>query len=287
MQKIILYYIFLFMLCAVLIAQTAPDTLWTKTFGGFDSDYGESVIQTIDDGFLIAGSTNSFGAGSSDAWLIKTDENGVEEWNQTYGGIEYDYAESIIQLADGSYIIAGQTNSFDANNHDLWLFKIDENGNVIWNRLHGGSNTDRGFSVQQTSDGGFVIIGMTQSYGAGMADCWLVKTDSNGIEEWNQTYGGNNNDWAYSIQETSDGGYIISGDTSSIGAGYEDAWLIKTDNNGNEEWNQIYGGWNRDVAFSVKQTDDGGFVLAGETSSFGTGGNDCWLIKTNEYGIEE
>ena len=287
MKKITLFNFLFF--CTVLFAQTAPDTLWTKTFGGLNSEYANTVIQTNDGGFIIAGSTESIGAGSFDAWLIKIDENGNEEWNQTYGGSEWDKAMSIIQLSDGCFIVAGYTYSFNANYSDFWLFKIDQSGNLLWNRIYGGNDADIAYSVIQTNDNGFAIIGKTQSFGAGNFDAWLVKTDLHGIEEWNQTYGGINSDYANSIQQTSDNGFIIAGDTSSFGLGYEDGWLIKIDVSGNEEWNQTYGDWNRDEARSVIITDDGGYIFTGISSSYspGVGDLDFWLVKTDVNGNEE
>jgi formylglycine-generating enzyme required for sulfatase activity len=281
MKKLIL----LFVLTAQLAAQT--DTLWTKTFGGINNDYSFSVQQTTDYGFIIAGETQSFGNGQRDVWLIKTDTDGDEEWNQTFGGSDNDRAESALQTLDNGFIVVGKTSSFGNGSSDVWLIKTNELGNEEWNRTFGGGNDDYGNSIQQTINSGFIIVGNTISFGNGQMDIWLIKTDAEGNEVWNQTFGGSANDLGYSVQQTNDGGYVIIGTTQSYGYGNYDVWLIKTDADGNEVWNQTFGGSNGDYGFSVKQTLDNGFIIVGRTSSFGNGSSDIWLIKTNELGNEE
>ena len=158
--------------------------------------------------------------------------------------------------------------------------KTDSNGNKVWGKFFGGPYWDVARSVQQTSDGGYIIAGSTMSYGAGAYDFWLVKTDSNGNKIWDKTFGGPYWDVARSVQQTSDGGYILAGFTMSYGAGpHSDAWLVKTDSNGNEEWNKTFGGPEEDAACSVQQTSDGGYIVAGWTESKGAGGGDAWVIK--------
>ena len=260
-------------------------TLFTKNFGGNLWDYGNSVQQTIDGGYIITGEISSSENGSSDIWLIKTDSEGQEEWNQTFDGNDRDYGKSVKQTVDGGYIIIGSTGS--DYYYDVWLIKTDPKGTEEWNQTFGGDNKDYGNSVQQTIDGGYIITGEISSSGNGPSDVLLIKTDQQGQEEWIQTFGGSDYDIGNSIEQTYDGGYIITGSTRSYGNGSSDVLLIKTDQQGQEEWIQTFGGGYIDIGNSIKQTSDNGYIITGYTQSYGNGSRDVWLIKTNSQGNEE
>ena len=207
--------------------------IWSQTFGGSSDDRGRSVKETSDGGYILVGYTSSFGAGKSDMYLVKTDASGNEIWGQTFGGGNYDTALSAQETSDGGYILAGSTLSFGAGKSDMYLVKTDASGNEIWSQTFGGSSSDYALSAQETSDGGYILAGSTESFGAGSLDMYLVKTDASGNEIWGQTFGGSGSDYAYSVQETSDGGYILTGYTESFGAGKSDMYLVKTDSEGN------------------------------------------------------
>ncbi|MDD2891182.1 MAG: hypothetical protein PHE49_11190, partial [bacterium] len=186
------------------------DTLWTKTYGGTQNDYGYFAQQTNDNGYIIAGYTNSFGAGGVDVYLIKTDSSGDTLWTRTYGGVNQDYGRSMQQTKDSGYIITGYTNSFGAGGADVYLIKINSSGDTLWTKTFGGSGSDYGHSVQQTKDSGYIIAGYTNSFGTGLSDIYLIKTNSSGDILWTKTYGGSQNDCGYFVRQTQDDGYIIA-----------------------------------------------------------------------------
>ena len=171
---------YLFNMCEKNPTKSTDELMFQFTFGGFNYDRGSSVQETCDGGYIITGSTSSYGSGDEDVWLIKTDANGDSLWTKTFGGSDYDAGSSIQQTSDGGYIITGSTMSYGAGLYDVLLIKTDANGDSLWIKTFGGSNEDRGNSVQQTSDGGYIITGYTMSYGAGLYDVWLIKTDANG-----------------------------------------------------------------------------------------------------------
>jgi hypothetical protein len=262
----------------------AGDTLWTNTFGGIDDDRGFSVQQTVDGGYIIAGSTKSFGTGSADIWLIKTNADGDTLWTKTYGGSDYDFCSSVQQTIDGGYILTGSLcYSLSTRDIDLWLIKTDAAGKVVWSKTFGGSVDAYGNSVQQTMDKGFIITGRCYFPGNRGYDLWLIKTDTTGNMVWTKTYGGALGDMGVEVRQTDDEGYIITGTTRSFTGNY-DLWLIKTNLEGDTLWTKTFGGNHDDGGNSVKQTMDGGYIVAGYTASFGNGGDDVWLIKTNANG---
>lgn len=258
---------------------------WDKTFGGSGEDVGYSVSQTRDGGYVVAGTTKSFGMGSEYLWLLRTDSNGTRLWDRTFGGFvssSGDGAWSVNESRDGGYIITGYTRSLGAGAKDLWLVKTDSLGKKVWDRTYGGSKDDVGMSVVQTRDGGYAVTGRTASYGSGKDDIWLVKTGSDGKEQWNRTFGGTADDVGLQMLETLDG-YVITGRTESEGVN-EKAFLLKTDLRGKREWEKVYDLDSSSI--SVQQASDGGFVLAGHIESKGFG-RDAWLAKTDVSGEKQ
>jgi len=257
---------------------------WARTYGVEDSwDDGSFIQQTTDGGYIMVGYTHSFGAGSSDIWVLKLDSNGNVTWQKTYGGSNTDSAKSIQQTKDGGFIMAGYTTSFGAGNYDVWVLKLDSNGNVTWQKTYGGSGSETAHYIQQTEDGGYIAACYTDFFGAGSGDILVLKLDSNGNVTWQKTYGGSGTDDAHSIQQISDEGYILAGNTTTPGD--QDFWVLRLDSNGNVTWQKTYGGSNHDRAFSFQQTKDGGSVMAGHTRSFGAGENsDFWVLKLDNSG---
>jgi hypothetical protein len=271
----------------VLKLDASGNAAWQKTYGGSDWDSAYSIQQTSDGGYILAGYTGSFGAGNGDTWVLKLDASGNVAWQKTYGDSEIDRAKSIQQTSEGGYILAGETESFGAVYSDAWVLKLDASGNVAWQKTYGGSDYDWANSIQQTSDGGYILAGETESFGAGEIDMWVLKLDASGNAAWHKTYGGSDFDSANSIQQTSDGGYILAGDTYSFGAGAgkNDMWVLKLDVGGNAAWQKTYGGSDYDVASSIQQTSEGGYILAGDTNSFGAGDDDAWVLKLEADGV--
>lgn len=232
----------------------------------------------------------------------------VIDWQKSYGGSDFDYARSVAQTNDGGYIVAGFSRSTDGDvanalgNFDSWIVKLDCSGAVQWQRSLGGSEEDRAYEVAQTSDGGFIIAGYSSSIDGdvtsnnGFSDYWIVKLDSNGSIEWQSSLGGSGLDFASSIAQTSDGGYIVAGSSNSTDGdvtnnhGVNDYWIAKLDNFGIIQWQKSFGGSIQDYAFSIAQTSDGGYIVAGEASSIdgdvtnNHGGSDCWVLKLDIVG---
>ena len=259
---------------------------WLETFGDDENDEGYSVQQTMDGGYVITGETQSFDVIENSLYLIKTNENGEEEWSQYSYGFVSEYGgqrgSSVKQTNDGGYIIGGSNLSDSSDSMDMYLIKTDNNGNEQWSQTFGGDYNDWGHSVQQTIDGGYILTGWTLSFGNG-GDIYLVKTDLDGNEEWSQTYGGEYNEGGYCGKQTIDGGYIICGYTESFSLN-EDVYIIKTDESGIEEWSQTYGGNGWDEGYSVQQTIDGGYIITGGKESNIGDGQDIYLIKTDSQG---
>jgi uncharacterized delta-60 repeat protein len=265
---------------------------WAKSYGGTDYDYAWSIQQTTAGGYIVAGYTYSFGASEDDFWVLKLSSGGAVSWQKRYDGGDDDYATSIQQTSDGGYIVAGHTTSFGAGDSDSWVLKLNSSGTVAWQKRYAGANEDWAVSIQQTSDEGYIVAGITDSFGAGSGDFWVLKLradgtlidDGTGTAAWQKRYGGANGDGAWSIQQTGDGGYIVAGTTSSFGAVGLDFWVLKLNSDGTVAWQKRYGGGNDDRVLSIQQISDGGYIVAGYTSSFGAGLTDFWVLKLNSDG---
>ncbi len=311
------------------------DIEWDQVYGGKDADMAYSLIQTTDGGFAFAGITlyndPSPADHLSDMWLIKTDEKGLMQRNQTYGEVKFDddFGCALIQTRDEGFTLAS------GKNWDMWLVKTDRNGSIQWDKVYGGIKNDAATTLIQTTDGGFALVGTTSSYGAGGDDIWLVKTNTSGEIQWQKTYGSIYDDSASTLLQTDEGDLVLAGnvasssphlstylvktnssgvmkwnqtyDISNLSINYAliqttdngfglagwihtstsyngQMWFMKTDNNGTAQWNQTYGGMKGEVAYDLIQTTEGGFALAGSTSSFSTGRQDMWLVKTDKNG---
>ena len=265
-----------------------PSPSFCKAIGGKNLDWGNSLIQTSDGGYAIAGTTSSFGAGEVDVYVVKLDANGKLQWTRTIGGPASEAGNSLIQTSDGGYVIAGATTSFGAAEANVYVVKLDAKGNLQWTKTIGGEYLIVGFSLTQTSDGGYAIAGYTYSFGAGKSDVYVIKLDANGNLQWTKTIGGKKRDVGRSLIQTSDGGYAIAG--HSFGAGGNDVYLVKLDANGNLQWTKTIGGPNGEgillfhVPDDIIQTSDGGYAIAGGTKSFGAGGMDVYVVKLDKNG---
>ncbi|MFX1495580.1 MAG: hypothetical protein ACFFBZ_14950, partial [Promethearchaeota archaeon] len=258
---------------------------WNRTYGGMKVDFPYSLIQTVDGGFAIAGSTDSYGNGGEDFWLVKTDSHGNMQWNRTYGGRLNDCAYSIMQTDDGGYALCGRSHSFGPMGYNFWLIKTNDAGEMQWNGTYGGYLNDWARAMIQTKDGGYVLAGTTGQFFKD-SNFMCVQVDQDGKLCWNRTYGGPEDEEAYSIIQTLDGGYAVAGYTKSFGVGDGNFWLVKIDSDGTAQWNKTYGGPNSDSAFCLAQAVDGAFIMAGCTDSFGITRSDLWLVKTDvEIGL--
>jgi regulation of enolase protein 1 (concanavalin A-like superfamily) len=309
------------------------NVLWARTYGGYEDDGAHSVCLTNDGGYILAGYTRSYGNGSYDVWLIKTDAGGDTLWTRTYGGGRSDEGNYVQQTSDGGFFVAGYTESFGVGG-DAWIIRTDSKGDTLWTRTYGGPYSDKAYSAQITSDNRFAVIGgyignsgsvwllllnaegdsvWTQRYPQGAStkglslqqtddngfiitgetilstelkrDMLLIRTNATGQSLWTRTYGGQENDTGCFVEINTDGGFVISGYTESYGAGSYDAWLIRTNAIGDTLWTHTYGGSSLDNGTCVRVLSDGGYVFTGSTYSYDKGGGDLWLIRTDSLGL--
>jgi uncharacterized repeat protein (TIGR02543 family) len=297
-------------------AVSPPGIQWQKSLGGAISEDAQSIQQTFDGGYIVAGwSLSNDGdvtgnQGGVDYWVVKLNTSGNIQWEKSIGGSNYDEAYSIQQTSDGGYIVAGASgsndgdiNGVDHGGGDYWVAKLGADGNIQWEKSLGGSGTDSAQSIQQTSDGGYIVAGWSYSNdyevnggNHGASDFWVVKLNTGGAIQWQKSLGGLGYDYAHAIQQTSDGGYIVAGESNSNDGdvmgnhGGSDYWVVKLDTVGNIQWEKSLGGSGSDGAFSIQQTSDGGNVVAGYSSSNdgnvtgNHGGYDYWVVKLDTVG---
>lgn len=259
--------------------------IWSKTFGGDGKDNGWAVRQTNDEGYIISGFTDSFGAGALDVYLIKTNKNGDELWSKTFGGSEDEYGWDVRTTNDNGFIIAAQTNSIGKGEIDAHLIKTDSNGNELWSNTYGGNKVDRIFSVQQAKDGGYVSAGITYSYSNidNNRDGYVLKTDKNGQQEWYKIIGEAGYDVAHAIAPTSDDGFIVTGyGDSYANSGGTDVYLVKVNQNGKIKWTKAFGQDSNERGIKGEQTKDGGYIAIGFTDK----DRELYLLRTNSQGEE-
>ena len=312
----------LLFLLLLLSLTTKAQIEWQKCLGGTNYEYVNSVEQTEDGGYIVAGYSysndgdvtgnhlDSNGYTTADVWIVKLDAAGTIQWQKSYGGTKFDYGKHIQQTQDGGFIVAGNSNSNDGDvsgHHggetiDYWLLKLDSIGTIQWQKSYGGSGMDELYSIKQTYDGGYVVAGNSDSNDGdvsgnhGYFDYWIINLDSLGNLEWEKSLGGNYEDFPFSISQTLDSGYIVAGNTISTNGditnsfGFGDCWVVKLFTNGNIQWQKSFGGSGEDKASSVKQTNDGGYIFVGSTNStdgditFNHGYTDCWVVKLDNLG---
>lgn len=253
--------------------------------GTLKDDDAKCIIQTLDSGYMVVGSTSAFGSGQSDVYLTKISKAGTVSWQQAIGGAGVDKGNSVIQTPDSGFAIAGYSNSAGTGGYDVYLARTDKDGILLWEKYYGGIDWDFGNSIIQTTAGNFVICGNTYSYGQGNGDVYLLKTDSAGTLLWDSAYGGTMEDIGNSVCPTTDGGYFTAGTTRSFGQGSEDIYLLKSDSTGNLKWSKTYGGTGKETTGECKLTSDGRFIVVGSTNSFSAlTKHENWLMKINSIG---
>lgn len=257
---------------------------WRKTFGGNKPDFPYHMLQTYDGHFFLIGYSQSYGNGDFDILLLKITSAGTLLWQKTFGSYGNDIGHDIIKTSDGNYMIVATSNSQDYNDKDANLIKIDPSGTVLWSKYYGGQADDHGNSIKQTSDGGYIMIGTTFSYGAPGGDAYLVKLNSSGDTTWTKRFGGAHYDEGVYVTIASDGGYVFLVRDSSHAGKDIDISMIKTDASGNLKWNKLYGGDKKDTPKMIQKTMDGGYIIGGHSRSFGWINPDMWILKCNAGG---
>ncbi|MBS4065711.1 MAG: T9SS type A sorting domain-containing protein [Chitinophagaceae bacterium] len=256
------------------------------SFGGYEDDVGNCIIQSLDSGFTIVGVTSSFGAVQTDIYITRTDKIMQSKWQKTIGGFSSDVAKSVVELSDSSLIIAGYSNSFGNGGYDAYICKADKNGNLVWQKTYGGGDWDFAYSINKTLDNCLIICGETYSYGKGDKDGFIMKMNASGTIIWSKVYGGPKADGFKEIIPTNDGGYIATGTTMSYGDSLGDIWIAKFNNMGDSVFFMTHGGIKKDVGNSITIDKTGNYLIGGGSESFTSGKEDAYIIKlTSAYSL--
>lgn len=278
-----LIFLLLFLTGAIGFAQ-APTKFYTR-FGGYGDDVGYGVKQTLDGQYIVTGSTSSFGSGNTDVYLAKVDSMGWPIWQKAYGGFSNDIGRQVIQLADSGFVIAGYTNSQGAGGYDIYLVRTDKNGAFIWEKTFGGMDWDFAYDLKQTADNGYLICGSTMSFGRGLMDGYVIKTDANGVLQWSKLYGGAQDDEFRSIVLTYNNLYAFAGTTKSYGDVNGDCWLFKTDLNGDSVLHVSYGDAKKQFVNDFVEETNGDFIFAGATDINGRDTTWGYVLSLKQNGI--
>ncbi|MDH3216916.1 MAG: T9SS type A sorting domain-containing protein [Candidatus Krumholzibacteria bacterium] len=267
---------------AALSAQ-GPDITWMRTYGG-DNDDIIYAVNAVGDGYIIAGKTTSFGAGNADLYILRTDANGDSLWMTVWGTSRQEHGRDVISCSGGGYAVVGNERLIQNSYPQIVFHRLDAAGNIVNTRNYGHIGADEAWSIVETSDGGFAIAGITDVSNSGQTDVYLVRTDASGDTLWTRAWGGGDDDEGHCVEQTPDGGFVVAGNTLSFGAGSADIYLLRVDAFGDTLWSRTYGGSSGDWGRCVRLTSDGGFVVAGYTSSYGAGQSDMYLVKTDAGG---
>lgn len=259
------------------------EKVWDKRTGGTKDDSGRDVEITSDNGYIVVGNTESFGAGMDDIYVLKFDKDGNQQWTKTFGGALRDNAYSIAKTNDGNFMIAGATESWGAGYFDVYLLKIKENGDTLWAKTFGGGGNDIPREIQKTSDGGFIIAGLADVSGKG-TEGFLTKLTADGNVQWTKYYGGTKDDKLYSVKQTADGGFIALGQTMSYGNS-PDVYMVKTDVGGNEQWHKVLGeDLKEEEGQFIQISKDGGYIFCADQNEDGEENYDVWVAMTDASG---
>ena len=258
---------------------------WNQSFGGNQLlDIATHIHPTSDNGYIVSGTTESYGYGGSDIWLIKFNQNGLMEWNKTYGSINNETGGNGIETADGGFLVIGNIDRQGNGDNDIWLIKTNSQGDSVWTRTYGGEEFDEGADIILTDDNGYVVLGSTKSFGEGESDIWIIKADSSGNEEWSKTYGNGSDDKGQYILKTYDGGYIIRYIINSFGDGNTSVGLLRINQNGQEIWTKTIGGSTGITGASFEKISTDEYIMACSLFDYGDNAYNAYIIKINDSG---